>query len=411
MVYIPSGALLPTWLYIHPPLAAAANHCRRRQHQEDRFDSHGGCRRRQPPLADFQPPPWMYILSCYRRNKGYISLLLPRNKILKRSRKLRVLSEIGSPSDSQFFKIRETHFFPLPSTSHSRPPSSSQSRPSSSPSSTNHRGIHRRRTIAGTHREFSGGRCFSSGLPPISPNPDLLHASISVISIIGSTLLLRWKQPLEVFLCSSEFRQSSSDAASTRAHLSSPSLFSIAAFLLFSFVEPATGGRKNITQEGRRSRGVCVFVSGECSDQVHPSTPTSNLQGGQVVLWNSFESKSGQMEEAGTNGRSPVDKWKCQGQMDKSNHSKPTRVVGRGRDNFDSILQERGDGGKDNSGNQAWSKWHLPVMPVCDGSRLSDGCGPPTGCIETRLDRDLAGWWLSPPAATTGRPPPPALIS
>ena len=44
------------------------------------------------------------------------------------------------------------------------------------------------------------------------------------------------------------------------------------------------------------------------------------------------------MEEAGTNGRSPVDKWKCQGQMDKSNHSKPTRVVGRGRDNFDSIV-------------------------------------------------------------------------
>ncbi|KAL4557513.1 hypothetical protein LXL04_035694 [Taraxacum kok-saghyz] len=32
------------------------------------------------------------------------------------------------------------------------------------------------------------------------------------------------------------------------------------------------------------------------------------------------------------------DKWKCQGQMDKSNHSKPTRVVGRGRDNFDSIV-------------------------------------------------------------------------
>ncbi|KAL4589948.1 hypothetical protein LXL04_002860 [Taraxacum kok-saghyz] len=40
----------------------------------------------------------------------------------------------------------------------------------------------------------------------------------------------------------------------------------------------------------------------------------------------------GQMEDL------PVDKWKCQGQMDKSNHSKPTRVVGRGRDNFDSIV-------------------------------------------------------------------------
>ncbi|KAL4585558.1 hypothetical protein LXL04_010181 [Taraxacum kok-saghyz] len=36
---------------------------------------------------------------------------------------------------------------------------------------------------------------------------------------------------------------------------------------------------------------------------------------------------------------SPVDKWKCQGQMDKSNHSKPTRVVGRSMDNFDSIVR------------------------------------------------------------------------
>ncbi|KAL4581453.1 hypothetical protein LXL04_017668 [Taraxacum kok-saghyz] len=53
---------------------------------------------------------------------------------------------------------------------------------------------------------------------------------------------------------------------------------------------------------------------------------------------NSCKGLLGQMEEAGTNGRSPVDKWKCQGQMDKSNHSKPTRVVGRGRDNFDSIF-------------------------------------------------------------------------
>ena len=57
-----------------------------------------------------------------------------------------------------------------------------------------------------------------------------------------------------------------------------------------------------------------------------------------ISCFDSFESKSGQMEEAGTNGRSQVDKWKCHGQMDKSKHSKPTRVVGRGRDNFDSIV-------------------------------------------------------------------------
>ncbi|KAL4578864.1 hypothetical protein LXL04_014995 [Taraxacum kok-saghyz] len=76
---------------------------------------------------------------------------------------------------------------------------------------------------------------------------------------------------------------------------------------------------------------------------IHPDFSNSNsckglLGRSNLIHSNSFESKSGQMEEAGTNGRSPVDKWKCQGQMDKSNHSKPTRVVGRGRDNFDSIV-------------------------------------------------------------------------
>ncbi|KAL4591742.1 hypothetical protein LXL04_004713 [Taraxacum kok-saghyz] len=76
---------------------------------------------------------------------------------------------------------------------------------------------------------------------------------------------------------------------------------------------------------------------------IHPDFSNSNsckvlLGRSNLIHLNSFESKSGQMEEAGTNGRSPMDKWKCQGQMDKSNHSKPTRVVGRGRDNFDSIF-------------------------------------------------------------------------
>ncbi|KAL4581589.1 hypothetical protein LXL04_006112 [Taraxacum kok-saghyz] len=69
-----------------------------------------------------------------------------------------------------------------------------------------------------------------------------------------------------------------------------------------------------------------------------------NDKGFEVLIHlNSFESKSGQMEEAGTNGRLPVDKWKCLEQMDKSNHSKPTRVVGRGRDNFDSIVPDGDD--------------------------------------------------------------------
>ncbi|KAL4572604.1 hypothetical protein LXL04_019384 [Taraxacum kok-saghyz] len=75
------------------------------------------------------------------------------------------------------------------------------------------------------------------------------------------------------------------------------------------------------------------------STQKSVDLDNDNDKGFEVLIHlNSFESKSGPMEEAGTNGRSPVDKWKCQGQMDKSNHSKPTRVVGRGRDNFDSIV-------------------------------------------------------------------------
>ncbi|KAL4561307.1 hypothetical protein LXL04_033471 [Taraxacum kok-saghyz] len=43
--------------------------------------------------------------------------------------------------------------------------------------------------------------------------PDLLHASFSAIFF---RLLLRWKQPLEVFLCSSEFRWKQPPSTSTR---------------------------------------------------------------------------------------------------------------------------------------------------------------------------------------------------
>ncbi|KAL4589515.1 hypothetical protein LXL04_002422 [Taraxacum kok-saghyz] len=63
------------------------------------------------------------------------------------------------------------------------------------------------------------------------------------------------------------------------------------------------------------------FAQEEGRDVAWNQVKLRSFSGDPSVLKRLFESKSGQMEEAGTNGRSPVDKWKSQGQMDKSNHS------------------------------------------------------------------------------------------
>ncbi|KAL4589033.1 hypothetical protein LXL04_001935 [Taraxacum kok-saghyz] len=111
------------------------------------------------------------------------------------------------------------------------------------------------------------------------------------------------------------------------------------------FVEVDPSGRlgrySDLLGAGAVKKVYRGFDQEEGRDVAWNQVKLRSFSGDPSVLKRLFESKSGQMEDAGTNGRSPVDKWKSQGQMDKSNHSKPTRSQGQMEEPGTNVLIDR----------------------------------------------------------------------